>query len=188
MARVLSLDLLDHPDLRLLGEIPVVTSLATVRVYGLARPAPPAYLACRVLRVSGAEEGLARPYQADFDPARDVALELEGRATCRTGQAALVTRGSREETYETEADGDGHLVVRASFARGWTALVDGRPAVVHRANGKHRAVAVPAGRHQIALRYEPPGLRLGLALSALSGLAFAWAFFRPRARAGFARG
>ncbi len=40
------------------------------------------------------------------------------------------------------------------------------PAPVLRANGKHRAVAVPAGKHEVVLRYEPPGLAAGIGLSA----------------------
>jgi hypothetical protein len=179
VSRVLSLDLLDHSDLQLLGEIPVVPSRAAVRVYALARPASPAYLACRVLRASDREDSLARPYAADFDPGRDVALEVEGRASCGTSRATPMRRDASQELYETEADGDGYLVVRSSFARGWTAFVDGIPAAVWRANGKHRAVAVPTGRHQVALRYEPPGLGLGLAMSGLSWVAFGLALIRP---------
>jgi uncharacterized membrane protein YfhO len=67
-----------------------------------------------------------------------------------------------------DVDGDGLLVTRASYARGWTATVDGRAAPVFRANGKHRAVPLPAGRHEVVLRYRPPGLALGVALTALS--------------------
>jgi len=62
-------------------------------------------------------------------------------------------------------------VTRDSFARGWRAFVDGTEAPVLRANGKHRAVPVPAGEHEVALRYDPPGLASGLWLSLLSILA-----------------
>jgi len=186
VSRVLSLDPLDHPDLQLLGEIPVVPRLAAVRVYALARPVSRAYFACRALRVSGRDESLARPYSADFDLGRDLSLELEGRANCLAGRATPIRRDPGQEVYETEADGEGYLVVRSSFARGWTALVDGSPVTVLRANGKHQAVAVPGGRHQVALRYEPPGLKIGLALSAFSWLAFSVALLRPGALAGHA--
>ena len=57
---------------------------------------------------------------------------------------------------------------RGCHARGWRAHVDGVPAPVVRANGKHRAVAVSAGRHEVVLRYAPPGLVVGLALSVVS--------------------
>jgi hypothetical protein len=188
VSRVLSLDPLAHPDLQLLGEIPVVLPWATVRVYALSHPASFAYLACRVLRASSGEESLARPYAPDFDLSHDLALEHEGLATCRTGKATLLARVAGHETYETEADGDGYLVVRGSFARGWKGLVDGRPAAVLRANGKHRAIRVPPGRHEVDLRYKPPGLGPGLAVGALSWCWLALALIRPRALAGHARG
>jgi hypothetical protein len=184
VSKVLSLDPLDHPDLRLLGEVPVVGPRATIRVYGLARPAPPFYVACRVLKVTGMEEALLAPYAAGFDSGRDVALETEGRAACGEGKATRVSWAPGEERYATEADADGYLVVRASFARGWTAILDGRPVAVLRANGKHRAILVPPGRHDIALQYQPPGLLPGLAVSALSWLVLSWALIRPRALAG----
>jgi uncharacterized membrane protein YfhO len=53
------------------------------------------------------------------------------------------------------------------------ARVDGEDAPVLRANGKHKAVPVSAGRHEVVLRYEPPGLGLGMALTALALLASA---------------
>jgi uncharacterized membrane protein YfhO len=87
-----------------------------------------------------------------------------------------------EERLAAEADGDGYLVVRASHARGWRAFVDGRPAAVLRANGKHRAIPIGAGRHAVTLVYEAPGLRVGLAVftAALVGLAYVMA--RPPGR------
>jgi hypothetical protein len=183
VSRVLSLDPLDHADLSLLGEVPVVPPLATIRVYGLARTAPLAYIACRVAPAAGMEEALARPYSGGFDLERDVALEVEGRASCGTGQATPGAWSAGEERYLTEADGSGYLVVRQSFARGWTAFLDGRPVPTLRANGKHRALAVPAGRHEAVLRYEPPGLRPGLAVSAVAWLSLLLALIRSRAPA-----
>jgi uncharacterized membrane protein YfhO len=78
--------------------------------------------------------------------------------------------------FDVESNASAYLVVRDSHARGWRAAVDGVSAPVLRANGKHRAVAVPAGRHEVLLEYHPPGLRPGLALFALSVLlcAAAW--------------
>jgi hypothetical protein len=169
VSRVLSLDPLFHDDLRLLAEVKVVEGGTPIRVYALDRTAPRAYLACNVVGVPGPDEGMGAPYAAGFDPVRDVALEPPApAAACAQGR---VTRGPTWPGYErylTESDGEGYLVVRASFARGWTASVDGRAAAVARANGKHRAVRVPPGGHQVELRYVPPGLRWGLAASAAS--------------------
>jgi uncharacterized membrane protein YfhO len=126
------------------------------------------------------QESLERPYSAGFDMSRDVALEVEGRASCGAATTTRMSRVPGQEQYETEADGDGYLVVRGSYARGWTALLDGRAVATLRANGKHRAVPVPPGRHEVVLRYEPPGLRPGLVVAAVSWLLLFVALVAPR--------
>lgn len=60
----------------------------------------------------------------------------------------------------------GSAIVREAYAAGWKATIDGRAAEVLRADGRHIAVAVPAGTHLVVFDYEPPGLRFG----ALAGL------------------
>jgi uncharacterized membrane protein YfhO len=70
--------------------------------------------------------------------------------------------------------------VRSTYARGWRATVDGQPAALLRADGRHRAVAIPPGRHIVALRYEPPWLWPGLALTLLSAAAILWILMRQR--------
>ena len=67
-----------------------------------------------------------------------------------------------------EADRGTVIVVRDTFAEGWQATVDGVPAPVLRADGRHRAVPVPAGRSRVSLTYHPPGLRTGCGLGLAS--------------------
>jgi hypothetical protein len=57
------------------------------------------------------------------------------------------------------------------FAPGWTALVDGKPAPILRANLILRAVRLSAGGHRIELDYQTPGLRLAIFLSVVGLLA-----------------
>jgi len=125
-------------------------------------------VACRVAVVPGIDAALRFPYAPGFRPGADVALTAGPAANCRTGTARRVFSTSGTERYVVDADGAGYLVVRESFARGWRASVDGTGAPVLRANGKHRAVPVPPGRHEVDLRYVPPGLGWGLALFLLS--------------------
>jgi hypothetical protein len=69
------------------------------------------------------------------------------------------------------------LVVRDGWAPGWTAEVNGRRATLRRADGRHRAVPLPAGRSVVVLRYRPPALvpSVVASLLALGGLAaLAW--------------
>ena len=61
----------------------------------------------------------------------------------------------------------GLAVFVEQYATGWRARVDGVEAPLLQANLMMRAVPVPAGKHTIALAYEPPGLRQGMVLSLL---------------------
>lgn len=111
-------------------------------------------------------------------------MALEGRAAidCSGGKIEAAPGGPGREEFEVEADGAALLVVRTSFARGWRARVDGRPTAVFRANGKHKAVPISAGRHRVMLSYHPPGLVLGAVVSALSLLGCALLAVRDRPR------
>jgi hypothetical protein len=181
VGHVLSFDPLAHPDLEEEAVVPVGPPGLAVRAYRLRGAFPRALVACRVT-VVGAAEALGAPYSAGFDPARDVALEVDTHAKCREARARLSAFAPAEVAYEIEADGAGLLLVRDSFARGWRARVDGRPTAVLRANGKHRAVAVPGGRHQVVMWYEPPGLRAGLGATGLAAIAAVALLVRGRRR------
>jgi uncharacterized membrane protein YfhO len=65
------------------------------------------------------------------------------------------------------AEAPAHVVFTDAWDPGWSARVDGVATPVLRANGAFRAVAVGAGRHEVELRYWPPGLSAGLVLGAL---------------------
>ena len=182
VTRVLSYDPLVHRDLALRARAPVARTGLAVHVFELAGAWPRTHVACRV-HVAATRAAAAAAYAEGFDPWHDVALE-EGQAPpagaasprptgCSTGRVETLAAAAGEERYVVESDGPGFLVVRSSHARGWRATVDGRATDVLRADGRHRAVAVAAGRHELVLRYHPPGLALGLALSAASAVALA---------------
>ncbi len=59
-------------------------------------------------------------------------------------------------------------VFNETYAPGWHAWVDGKPAPILRAYGLFMAVAVEAGSHQVDFRYEPATFRLGLFVSLLA--------------------
>ena len=62
----------------------------------------------------------------------------------------------------------GVIHVLESYSPGWTADVDGIPALVSKASGFAMAIPVPAGEHAIRLQYHTPGRRTGAVVSALS--------------------
>lgn len=153
VTRLLSLDALEHPDLALLAAVPAGPPGITIHVYELGRPWSRAYVACLPAQVG-----------ASPDPRDELGLE----EPCESGTARLTAVSPNERRYAVDVRGAGVLIVRDSYARGWTAMLDRRAVPVRRANGRHLAVPVPDGRHEVALVYEPPGLRLGLAAFAAS--------------------
>lgn len=73
------------------------------------------------------------------------------------------------------------LVVGDAYARGWRALLDGAPASLDRANFLFRAVAVPAGRHEVTMEYRPESVQAGAAVS-LVGLLLTGLWIARRSR------
>lgn len=162
ITHVLSVMPLEHADLLPLESI-TNERLAplTLHVYGLRDALP---------RLSVAADAVPAepPRSGDEGPA--------GRATRVEGLGAPVSGAigeilSRDErpgqlVVHLSADRPTVLVLRDAYMPGWVARVDGRPAPVLRADERHRAVPVPAGRSTVRLYYRPPGLRLPLALAA----------------------
>lgn len=167
VARVLSLDPLEHPALHLRAVAPLGVGGLAVHVYELTGAAPRAHVACRVLPAASRAEALAGALAPGFAPDHDVLLEQPVPAQCRAGSVRPLERWPGHERDAVELDGAGLLVLRESHARGWRARVDGRDAPVLRANGRHRAVPLPGGRHEVTLDYRPPWLEAGLGLSGL---------------------
>jgi hypothetical protein len=95
---------------------------------------------------------------------RDPRPRVEASGTARVVETAF---GANEVLLAVEADRPEEVLLRDGWAPGWTARVDGKPAVL-RVSGRHRSVAVPAGSHRVEMAYRPPGLGLALATSALA--------------------
>jgi len=78
----------------------------------------------------------------------------------------------------------GLLFLSIPYGPGWRATVDGKPAETLRANTGFTGIVVPAGKHEIELRYETPMLVFGLVASGvalvLSGVLLARARRRRR--------
>ena len=74
--------------------------------------------------------------------------------------------GTDRLEFDVQASRPTVLVVRDGWAAGWSATVDAAAAPVLRADGRHRAVPVPAGRSRVVLSYRPPSLTPGLGIAA----------------------
>jgi uncharacterized membrane protein YfhO len=62
----------------------------------------------------------------------------------------------------------------------WSAEVDGRAALLWRANFAYLAIPIEPGGHEVRLSYRPPGLRTAVTLMGLALAACAVALWSPR--------
>ncbi|GAC1337336.1 MAG: hypothetical protein NVSMB29_01520 [Candidatus Dormibacteria bacterium] len=121
-----------------------------------------------VSRVSSAAAAAAAMTQ---DPLGPVAVEgccgpAATSVTAPTLQpVTIVRRDQAALKLHVVMPREGVVVVLQSFAPGWSAEVDGRAAPIQAADVLFQAVSVPAGSHDIALRYGSPTAVFGMWVS-----------------------
>jgi hypothetical protein len=103
----------------------------------------------------------------------DVVVEGPHPSGFSPGRVLGASREAERVRVEAESSGPGLLVLNDAWAPGWKATIDGAPVRVFPADVVTRAVPWPAGRHTLEMRYEMPGLRAGLWITALGALALA---------------
>jgi len=161
VAHVVSVDPIASPDLQLRAEVrPRAIVPFVVRVYSLREPLPLRFVAQEV--TSPGSEGHEGPFTTSVPGIPPV--------SGARGRVRAVREGTQWLRLWVDSDRPTVVVVRDGWARGWTARVNGREAPVLRADGRHRAVPIGAGESDVLLVYEPPGVRIGLALAALGAL------------------
>ena len=78
----------------------------------------------------------------------------------------ILTDTAASTAVKTKSKSAGYLVLADVWFPGWRADVDGKPVDLLRANYLFRAVAVPAGEHEVRIRYQPAVFVAGAAVSA----------------------
>ena len=71
-------------------------------------------------------------------------------------------------------DGNKFLCLSIPYSTGWSAYVDGEKVELERANIMYMGVSLESGEHQITLKYQTPGLKIGLIISAIGLCIFIW--------------
>jgi hypothetical protein len=89
------------------------------------------------------------------------------------GSARIVRFQSEEVLVHAEAQRPSLLVLAEGFFPGWRATLDGAEVPIFRADFLERAVAVPAGTHELRFTFESPAVALGarVSLATVGGLA-----------------
>jgi len=161
------------------------------------RPAAP-YIVYSARRAATMEERLNIFMGNGFDPYHEAVTEkaivLSGTDGAPTDREAKPSEISvRREIqgrgwYAANLPRQGIAVFPGNYARGWRAWVDGRKADVFEANLFSKGVVVPAGEHEVVLRYLPGSFIWGAAVSLatmiflLAGALIAGFRLRKRAR------
>jgi hypothetical protein len=154
----------------------LATSESGVRV--LERPVLPRAFIVHRARVAGDETELA-----GADLAEEALVEAPLQLAPGSGVARVALDEPGRIDAEIETGAPGLLVVGEHFDPGWTATIDGAGASVIAADFVALGVAVPPGRHRVALRFSPRGLAAGLACAtALALLLVALSFVRRTAK------
>jgi hypothetical protein len=118
------------------------------------------------VRAADGLRAAARALGEEIAAGRDtVVLEAPTAPATSPGVVVSVERWAERIAVEAESVGPALLVVNDAFAPGWTATIDGSPAEILPADVLVRAVRWPAGRHRLVMRYEPPEVALGAAIS-----------------------
>lgn len=71
---------------------------------------------------------------------------------------------------EVDAEQAGVLFTSVPYDKGWTVTVDGEKQETKKIFDTFLSVNIPAGKHVVAMSYQPSGLRLGLGISGVSAL------------------
>ena len=159
-----------------------------LRIYERTTALPRIRWAGRSVVVADPEARLSRLSGGGVDP-DTVVLSEPGAddhhdAPGTPAEIAIVTDSPGSIDLAVAAERPGFVVVADALQTDWTVTVDGSSARLFEADHAGVAVEVPAGSHEVALRYAPRGQRAGLALSSFTaaGMVSAVAWERRRRR------
>ena len=147
---------------------------------------PRAQVLGRSIPAAGDDEAYAQLGLPSWRPDRDVVLTngpaLDGSGFAG-GQASWVERGATRERLKVSLRGRGILLLAQTWYPGWSALVDGRPQSVLKADGALQGLVLEAGDHDVQMDYTEPLLWWGLGALAVGLAALVALGWRERRRA-----
>jgi hypothetical protein len=154
-----------------------VANREDVNLFYNARAFPRFFLVDSVKGVANSKAALDVIESGAVDPAKTVLVSQADAFALHPaglgGVVQVVSYQPNEIRLDVSAAADTVLVGSEVYWPDWRVEIDGRPGRLLRADAIFRAVAVPAGRHQVRMWISPVYLYWGMALTAL-GLLAAW--------------
>ncbi len=185
---LLTYDRIDHPAL-IAGPVLEGFSRPPLRLYRLRDVLPRARFRAHAVPPAVPGDLIASLIDPGYDPRRMVLLDDAPRPSSPVVAAAgeVILVEDRPETIglRVRAGTAGWVVLSDAYAPGWSAVVDGAPARILKADGLFRAVPVLAGDHEVVMTYRPPAAGAGLG-AGLAGLLIAAVWAAAPARRGAA--
>ncbi len=135
------------------------------------------------------EEALAGTLNTEFNARQTVYLPPNAEA--QTGiqawgpvQIHSLRFSAQKVSARIQSARGGMVVIAQCFYHCWRAYVDGAPVPLWRANYAFQALHVPAGEHQLTVRYEDRAFRWGASLTGFSSILIcaAWFWWRNHSR------
>jgi hypothetical protein len=146
------------------------------------------YVVHAAVRATAVQDKLGLFTSDGFNPMETAITEKEidlgGPDPLSAGASVIAVKkeASGSGVYAASLTGEGIALFPGNYARGWRAWVDGRRAPVFEANLFAKGVRVPAGEHEIVLRYLPWSFVAGAAVSVATLLFLLAGILVPRAR------
>jgi hypothetical protein len=141
------------------------------------RPGAP-YIVYAAKRAATPEDGLKMFIDSAFDPMKEILTEKDIALTTKSGPPADVAVETPALLVRREVQGRGWYsanlsragvaVFPGNYVRGWQTWVDGKKAEVFEVNLFSKGVLVPAGEHEVVLRYLPGSFIWGAAVSLMT--------------------
>jgi hypothetical protein len=158
--------LADHPSLKAVWVGRDYNNEARA-IYENAGAFPRAWIA-GAYRVEKPDEALIAMANGEVDLRHTVMLEKKPAVEPVPGDSAMVSVGkiaAKEASFAVTLDRPGVLVVGEVYYPDWKATVDGQPAEMLKANHVLRAVALPAGKHEVVFKYDSSVVKEGATVS-----------------------
>lgn len=143
-------------------------------IYEIPEALPRAYLVGETVEAREPDGALRLLASPEFDPAAAAVVHASlGRPLpggTVEGGAEIVSYDPDRVVVRVRTAAPALLVLADNYYQGWEATVGGGQAPVHRVNHTFRGVEVPAGEHEVILRFRPGTLYAGAWVSLLTTL------------------
>ncbi len=151
-------------------------------LYQVDEPYPRAWMVYDSVVVADEVAALTLLSDPEFNPQEQVILGVESDVSAPTStpnpaQVHVTSPRAGWLNIDVETTAAGYLVISEWYYPGWQVWVDGEPAQLQQANVTLQAVALTAGTHSVALRFQPIEVPISITISLLAllgSLILAW--------------